>query len=164
MNILKRQDSLIFEIIKLNLEKFIFISKVFQSVMENYSEIYLILIEQSRSSFNDEKQLILFVQDQVFKKLEVTRIENVSYDLEILSLNLISNSVLALSNFKILEKVFSPATKKVEYKIDLNLLSGLNKKLLSIISENKHKLGELSRVYGQETLNNKYNSLNESKL
>ncbi len=79
MNILKRQDSLIFEIIKLNLEKFIFISKVFQSVMENYSEIYLILIEQSRSSFNDEKQLILFVQDQVFKKLEVTRIEHVSY-------------------------------------------------------------------------------------
>lgn len=163
-NILKRQDAQLFEIIKLNLNKFLFISRLFQSVLENYTEIYLLLIEQNRSRFSDEKQLIKFVQDQVFKKLEATRIEFVSYDLEILSLNLISNAVLALRNFKIVERIVNEATQKTEYKIDLEQLAGLNKRLSSVISENRLKLNELGRLNGHEASDSKVSSSNESKL
>lgn len=162
-NIMKKQhDTHIFEIIQLNLNKFLFISSLFQPVLKNYTEIYLILIEQNRSSFTDEKQLIKFVQDQVFKKLEATSIETVSYDLEILSLNLISNSVMALRNFKIVERVVDELTRKIEYKIHLHLLAGLNKKLSDIINHNKLKLDELSRI--NEASSSKPISPIESKL
>lgn len=160
----KKHDTQIFEISKLNLDKFMFISRLFQSVLENYTEIYLILIEQNRSRFSDEKQLIKFVQDQVFKKLEATRIEFVPYDLEILSLNLISNSVLALRNFKIVERVVDEVSPKTEYKIDLQLLAGLNKRLSNVISQNKRKLDELGRLNGKEVSSRKQALPKESKL
>lgn len=117
------------------------------SALRNYYEIYLILTSQEQSRFTDEKHLVKFVQDKIFERL-LTGAENRQklLNLEILSLNLISNAVVTLRQFKILEKSFNDVTQKAEYSINLLLLRDLNSRLFRIIEGNVENLKKLVGV------------------
>ncbi len=133
-NLLQRNNGR-FELTKFNLEKFLFLAQIFMRFMQNYCGVYSILVGQERSCFSDEKEVIKLVQSQVFEKMLSK--ECYDFDLEILSLNLISNSVLVLRQFGILS---GDRQKTSQFSIDLSQLKDLNLRLVKIVAENKQKL------------------------
>jgi hypothetical protein len=96
----------------------------------NYSIVYKLILSKKMNRFDNEKNFYKKLQECLFD--EITRGENgkifdFEYTYELLSLNLLSNSVLVLRNFKILNK------NSNEFEIDLEKLNGLYLQLCDII-------------------------------
>ena len=167
-NILKQQENGYLEIIKLNFESFAMFSRVFLPTLQNYHEIYSILISANQTRFSSEKHISTFIQNNVFDIIKSQQKKNNTslFDLEILSLNLISNAVLALRQFNILEKFINSVTKQNEFKIDIVALKEMNFKVHSIIKNNRQRLKQMINSFGAEYRELDYNIENEkiSKL
>ncbi len=142
-NLLQRSDEC-FELTKFNIAKLLFIAQMFLNFMQNYCSIYSVLITKNRSCFDDEKELIKFIQSQLFE--EILTKEFLGFDLEILSLNLISNSVLALRQYGVISsknnqtKNNNENNTNTQFNIDLLKLEQLYSRLANIVTENRQKL------------------------
>ncbi len=147
-NILKYdQKERKYELTRLNLRQFLFYVKMFHSVMENYSEIYQNVLGMSEKSvsttknpqkflFKDEKVFTKSIQDKIFDRLiDCKNSESIEFDLEILSLNLITNSLLTLTQFNGTLKRLT----KCQYEFDLKQLNDVYANLTFVLSLAKKK-------------------------
>lgn len=162
-NILKKQENGSFELIKLNLINFAMFARVFLPTMQNYNQIYTILISANQSYYSSEKTLANFIQNNVFEIIKTPDQMNANslFDLEILSLNLISNALLALRQFRIIERVFNSVTKTYELKINIIALKEVNLKLQSIIIKNRHRLKQIMNSLGEASQEYEFNIEND---
>jgi hypothetical protein len=170
-----------YELIKFNLKHFLFFARTFQSLMQNYYEIYKVVLNEIRahvSRFVDEKPIAKQIQKLLFDKMAEARMDQQTsqtrllFDLESLSLSLISNALLALKQFNLLERSAAEPSKvtslntssnllggngngngsngngnsKRYYSIDLCGLASLNEKLGCIIRINRLKIAHLHRT------------------
>lgn len=147
-----------FELTKFNLNQFIFFVSLFQSIIQNYNQVYSMLLKTSDPviEFDNEKLFTQQIQQSLINKMiEKSNLDsNAStlYDYEILSLNQITNSLLTLRQFFILnklEKVIKDAKTNskrniVYYIVDLGKLAKLNERLEFIIKTNRFKLIHLN--------------------
>ena len=97
--------------------------------------------------------------------------ENYLFDFEVLSLNLISNSVLALRQFNILNRCdqfkrnAQTNLSKNGFEIDLSSLFSLNERLLFIIKTNRYKINALNSLFKSFQINTlKNNSDSDSEF
>ena len=140
-----------FELVKFNMRTFVFFSRFFLYIVQNYAEIYMILEGMmSPLVFSDEKMFTKSIQNIIFEKMLKSLGENKRYnssgathlfDFEALSLNLISNAVLSLRQFDILTKC-----QTNNFEINLNKLKCLNESLKYAIRTNRFKLRRLSEI------------------
>ena len=138
-----------FELVKFNMRMFFFFVRSFLYIIQNYVEIYRIIVDikAPRVSFSDEKTFTKSIQTTLFDKmLKALSIKETStvvelYDFESLSLNLISNSILCLKQFDILIK-----RDKSSYEIDTSKLRRLNQALIILVRTNRIKLGLFSKI------------------
>ena len=181
-----------FELVTFNLKQFLFFPRLFQYIMQNYFEIYANLIKNPTHLkalpnnpsdliyFDDEKAFTKSIQQKIFDKMlkEVRSdipspalSENYLFDFEVLSLNLISNSVLALRQFNILNRCdqfkrnAQTNLSKNGFEIDLSSLFSLNERLLFIIKTNRYKINALNSLFKSFQINTlKNNSDSDSEF
>ena len=143
-----------YQLIKFNLKIFLFFSRLFLSFMQNYMEIYSVDLFSSRCGkivFDCEKKMAKSIQGKIF-----TRIENEAkgdsdkksfFDLEVLSLNLISNSIMSLRVFNAVNRLRDEDSKKSVYEMDLTLLGAVKEKLNHVTIMNRRKIKELYAIW-----------------
>jgi hypothetical protein len=143
------------ELEKLNIRQFLFFCKHVQPILENYALIYDLMSEEvgldetsARTiSFTNEKEFIKRVQTTAFDRMLTasksnwSKLTTGSFDFELLSLNLINNSVLALKQFSVL----SAASRGGRNEIDRAGLIVLYRKLKSVLDVLRPRLNELIR-------------------
>ena len=126
----------------------LFISLI-KSFISNYSIVYQLILTHKLSRFENEKIFYKKLQEHAFD--EITRVEKsghlkifgFEYSYELLSLNLIMNSVLVLKSFKILNK------NQNAYEIDLEKLNGLYLQICDLIvnlEQNKNTFDDLFEI------------------
>ena len=87
----------------------------------NYSIVYKMILNKKMSRFDNEKNFYKKLQEYAFDEItrvgEQGKIFDFEFTYELLSLNLLTNSILVLKNFAILRKNFN------EFEIDLEKLN-----------------------------------------
>lgn len=143
------------ELEKLNIRQFLFFCKHVQPILENYALIYDLMSEEvgmeetsARTiSFTNEKEFIKRVQTTAFDRMltasksNSSKLTTGSFDFELLSLNQINNSVLALKQFCVLS-----ASRGGRNEIDRAGLIVLYRKLKSVLDVLRPRLNELIRL------------------
>ena len=140
-----------FELVKFNMRTFFFFSRAFLYIFQNYSAIYTSL--EQTPGFESEKDLTKSVQTSLFGKMLASLATPNSrdlFDFEGLSLNLISNAVLSLRQFGILQK-----NAASHYEISTSQLAKLNETLKFIVKINRLKLQTLSKIVREFEVVNK---------
>ena len=121
---------------------FVFFVRLFLTTLANYAQIYSILVTSSdQLCFDDEKQLIKSIQRSIFQTIKTTSgpSPQFGFDLEILSLNLISNALLTLRQFEAL-------LLKPKLVIDLKIVAKLLGRLEALIRTNRINLEKLNKL------------------
>jgi hypothetical protein len=135
------------ELEKFNLKQFLFFCRLNQSLIENYSQIYKILLALNKLEVTNEKNFVKALQAEIFERMlggggSQRRCGLDGHaDLEILSLNMLSNSLLTLKQFGILWSTNGPP-----YKINREKLVGLSKKLAYIVQIVRLRSNQLARL------------------
>jgi hypothetical protein len=163
-NLIKQTNTINkFELIKFNLNQFIFFASLFQSIIQNYYEIYLVLLNVAEDEdvyeFDNEKLFTKQIQQTIFNKMiQKSNLDasttNSLFDYETLSLNMITNSLLTLRQFHVLMKAekeildVKTNTKKTSifYQLKLAKLKKINERLEFIIKTNRFKLIHLNMI------------------
>ena len=107
----------------------------------NYSIVYKLILNKKMSRFDNEKNFYKKLQEYAFDEItrvgEQGKIFDFEFTYELLSLNLLTNSILVLKNFAILRKNFN------EFEIDLEKLNSLYLQLCDLIVSLELNRGKL---------------------
>lgn len=146
LNLIKSTRAGQLELDKFHLKQFLFLAKLTQSTLENYSQIYSIILDagSDRLEFASEKDFVRTLQQDLFARMlnNNTGELHTNADFECLSLSLISNAILTLSQFDTLTRsTVDSAPKPIQiYKIDQVKLARLSQHLKYIIKLNRIKM------------------------
>lgn len=135
------------QLVKLNLKHLFVYVKMFEYIIQDYVGVYDSVLSMIGSrptlSFQDEKKFTQEVQKSAFDKL-LKSSDSVSFDMEILSLNLLTNSLLTLTQFGALNRQNVNSNK--EYTIKRGELDSVHRTLKFILATVQIKLDMMNKL------------------
>jgi hypothetical protein len=153
-NVLTKTNDGRFELVKSSLRQFFFYAKMFEYILENYAQVYKVCLSLNNSAstqkftFNDEKQFTKNLQTKIFDEfLPGSASANNPFDLEVLSLNLLTNSLTTLNQFSVINR-----QSRSEYVLDMAGLNVVHNNLRFIVDVAQVKLSELNRLFKSDDL------------
>jgi hypothetical protein len=146
-NVLTKGSNGGYQLVKSSLRQLFFYAKMFEYILENYAEVYNVCLNLSECSkkqvvFKEEKQFTKNIQTAVFNKIlglsGPSKTGN-AFDLEVLSFNLLSNSLLTLNQFNVLTR-----PNRGDYCLNVSGLAVVHRNLRFLLDVTQVKLSELN--------------------